>query len=168
MLEFCLENGGEMGLAPYPKHWSEGSPPIPKIIGYGHIVQTERLPDGRSNIILEGLGTGELIHIESSEPFYIGTLERRIHEKNPKTDPIFEEEVEELLHLTKRILLSEGAEESLILKMNQISTHPYPVDFISSILYFDFDTKQKILEETSIRTKAKIVKEILIQLNLTE
>lgn len=169
MLEFTMENGGEIGLAPFPKTWKGlGRPPLPEIVGYGHVIQKESFPDGRSNILVEGLGTARVLSIESTDPFYISQVERRIHEKNPKNDSEFSERLNELLHLTKRILLSEGADESLILKMNQIFEHPYPVDFIASILYFDFRTRQEILEETNVRTKSTRLREILMELNLTE
>ncbi len=169
MLEFTMENGGEIGLAPYPKTWKGlGHPPLPEIVGYGHVIQKETLLDGRSNILIEGLGTARLLSLDSTDPFYISQADRRVHEKNPKNDLEFSERLDELLHLTKRILLSEGADESLILKMNQIFEHPYPVDFISSILYFDFKTRQEILEETNLKSKSKRLHEILLELNLTE
>ncbi|MCW7481742.1 LON peptidase substrate-binding domain-containing protein [Leptospira kanakyensis] len=169
MLDFCMENGGEMGMAPYPKNWiGAGLPPIPEVVGYGHIIQKESLPDGRSNIILEGIGTAEIVSLDSTEPFYIAQIVRREHERNKNVPENIKEKIEELLVLTKRILLAEGAEEDLILKMNQILVHPFPVDFIASLIYFDFKTKQTILETTHLETKADLLKTVLLGLNLSE
>ncbi|WP_341867139.1 LON peptidase substrate-binding domain-containing protein [Leptospira kemamanensis] len=169
LLDFCLENGGEMGMAPYPKGWTgSGLPPIPEVVGFGHIIQKEALPDGRSNIILEGLGTAEIVSLASTEPFYIAQVSKRDHERNKNVSPDLKEKIEELLVLTKRILLAEGAEEDLILKMNQILGHPFPVDFIASLIYFDFKTKQRILETTHLETKADLLKQVLMGLNLGE
>nr|WP_039927837.1 LON peptidase substrate-binding domain-containing protein [Leptospira yanagawae] len=169
LLDFCLENGGEMGMAPYPKGWTgNGLPPIPEVVGFGHIIQKESLPDGRSNIILEGIGTAEIVSLSSTEPFYIAQVSRREHERNKNVTAELKEKIEELLVLTKRILLAEGAEEDLILKMNQILSHPYPVDFIASLIYFDFKTKQRILETTHLETKANLLKQVLMGLNLGE
>ncbi|MDF3821482.1 LON peptidase substrate-binding domain-containing protein [Leptospira sp. 96542] len=170
MLDFCLENGGEMGMAAYPKnHPGRGSsPPLPKIVGYGQIIQHEALPDGRSNIILEGLETAKILEILSDSPFIIAKAERRKHETNPKLDASVKADIENLLILTKRILLADGAEESLILKMNQILNHPYPVDFIASLIHFDFQTKQDILETTKIKDKIFKLHQILWNLNLRE
>ncbi|TGM48472.1 ATP-dependent Lon protease [Leptospira biflexa] len=169
LLDFCLENGGEMGMAPYPKAFlGKGLPPIPEVVGFGHIIQKESLPDGRSNIILEGLGTAEIVSLTSTEPFYIAQVSKREHERNKNVSLELKEKIEELLVLTKRILLAEGAEEDLILKMNQILVHPFPVDFIASLIYFDFKTKQAILETTHLETKAELLKQVLMGLNLGE
>lgn len=72
------------------------------------------------------------------------------------------------MFLTKRILLSEGAGEDLILRMNELVTHPFPIDFIASILNFEFSKKQEILVDPNPMEKTKILMEIVEELNLRE
>ncbi len=169
MLDFCLENGSEMAMAPFPKEWKGlGIPPIPEIFGWGHIIQKERLPDGRSNIILEGLGTAKLLEYQSQDPFLIATVEKIPQESFQKQNDEFKAVLDELLMLTKRILLAEGADESLIMKMNHISKHPFPIDFIASLLNYEFLIKQEILETSNIIEKAAKLLHIVRSLNLRE
>ncbi|WP_167884463.1 LON peptidase substrate-binding domain-containing protein [Leptospira ilyithenensis] len=171
MLDFCLENGNEMAIAPYKKDWNyleSSSPPIESVFGWGHVIQKEGLPDGRSNIILEGMGTAKLVSYESTEPFRIAQVEKIQQELNRKDDPDFQNLVEELLVLTKRILLSEGAEENLIMKMNHITKHPFPIDFIASLLNYEFSAKQDILATANIIEKANKLIQIVRSLNMRE
>lgn len=169
MLEFCLENGNEMAIVPYPRNWDgEGKPPMETIFGWGHVIQNEQLADGRSNILLEGLGTAELIDYHSEEPFMIANVRKIDQDKSGRFNPIFREMLDELLLLTKRILLAEGAEESIIMKMNHIANHMYPVDFIASLLNYDYNLKQEILETTNILEKSVKLLSIVRTMNLRE
>jgi ATP-dependent Lon protease len=169
MLEFCLENGNEMAIVPYSRNWDgEGNPPIESIFGWGHVIQSERLPDGRSNILLEGLGTAELIDYKSTEPFRIANVHKIEQDRLGKNNPLFTEMLEELLVLTKRILLAEGADESIIMKMNHITKHMYPIDFIASMLNYEYSSKQEILETTNIIEKSTKLLNIVRAMNMRE
>jgi ATP-dependent Lon protease len=169
MLEFAIENGNEMAIAPYSKQSGLSSvSPIETTFGWGHIIQKEQLPDGRSNILLEGLGTAELIEYISTEPFRIAKVKKIDQDRTHSSDPKFKEMIEEMLILTKRILLAEGAEDSLIIKMNHIANHMYPVDFIASMLNYDYNKKQELLSTTDAMKKAKKLLEIVRTLNLRE
>jgi len=46
--------------AGYEKNY-EGHPPVYSIFGYGEIVNTEKLPDGQFNILLQGLGRARMM-----------------------------------------------------------------------------------------------------------
>ncbi len=169
MLEYCLENGNEMAISPYKKNWKPfEAPQIEKVFGWGHVIQKEQLPDGRSNIILEGMGTAEIIEFNSTEPFIIATVKKIEQDRSQKSNPQYQLSIDEILLLTKRILLSEGADESLILKMNHIKNHFYPVDFIASMLNYDYEQKQDILSTTNAMDKAIKLLNIVRSLNLKE
>ncbi len=169
MLEFCLENGNELAVAPFKKKSDmSAEPQIESIFGWGHVIQKERLPDGRSNIILEGLGTAELIDYKSLEPFRIARVSKIDQDRTARNNPQYLEILNEIIHLTKRILLAEGAEESLILKMNQISRQMFPVDFIASMLNYDYFQKQEILGTTNAIDKSIKLLNIVRAMNLRE
>nr|WP_209451981.1 LON peptidase substrate-binding domain-containing protein [Leptospira ryugenii] len=167
MLSYCLENGRELAVSPY-RQSDQWNIEMETTFGFGHIIQHEALPDGRSNIILEGLGIASLQEIISEEPFIIANVEKMIPERNLKEDENYQQTLDELIFLSKRILLREGADESLILKMNQIKNHFYPVDFLASIIPFDYESKQKILSTTKSWEKSLLFLEVLINLNLSE
>lgn len=169
MLTFCLENGNEMGIIPLPRNWPGfGMVPFEKTFGWGHVIQSEHLLDGRSNILLEGLGTAEIIDYLSMEPFRIANVRKIDQDKSGKSNPEFKVMLDEILILTKRILLAEGTDEAIILKINQISNHTFPVDFIASILNFEYDLKQEILETVNIFEKSNKLLNVVRQMNLRE
>ncbi len=169
MLEFCLANGNQLAIAAYPRNWSgKGLIPLETVFGWGHVIQSEKLPDGRSNILLEGLGTAEIIDYSQLEPFRIGNVRMIEQDKSGKKNPEFLEMLEELLILTKRILLAEGADESIIMKINHIANHTYPIDFIASILNYEYEFKQEILETTNIVDKSVKLLNIVRAMNMRE
>ncbi|EIE01535.1 LON peptidase substrate-binding domain-containing protein [Leptospira licerasiae] len=171
MLDYCSESGEEMAIAPIkmePGNLKNPQPEIETIFGWGTIVRRDPLPDGRSNILLEGKGIAKLESYDTMEPFRIGVVEKLEPDSKYIEDKLFMEIFDRILYLTKRILLSEGAKEELILRMNDLWSHPFPVDFISSILNFNFKKKQEILASTDQILKAQLLVGIVEEMNLGE
>lgn len=171
MLDYCLESEGEMGIASikkYSKTKTDPFPPVEELFGYGRIVHKEFLNDGRSNIILEGMGVARLEEYTSTEPFRIAVVTKLDPIPMNKHDEELFQMIEELIVLTKRILLREGADDELILRMNSIQFHSHPIDFISSILHYDFGQKQEILVMTDNKERAQKLKRILEKLILKD
>ncbi|PKA14535.1 LON peptidase substrate-binding domain-containing protein [Leptospira haakeii] len=171
MLDYCSESGEEMAIAPIkmePGNLKNPQPEIETVFGWGTIVRRDPLPDGRSNILLEGKGIAKLESYDTMEPFRIGIVEKIEPDSKYIEDKIFVEIFDRILYLTKRILLSEGAKEELILRMNDLWSHPFPVDFISSILNFNFKKKQEILSSTDQILKAQLLVGIVEEMNLGE
>ncbi|TGM98875.1 LON peptidase substrate-binding domain-containing protein [Leptospira dzoumogneensis] len=171
MLDYCSESGEEMAIAPIkmePGNLKNPQPEIETIFGWGTIVRRDPLPDGRSNILLEGKGIAKLESYDTMEPFRIGVIEKLEPDSKYIEDKLFVEIFDRILYLTKRILLSEGAKEELILRMNDLWSHPFPVDFISSILNFNFKKKQEILSSTDQILKAQLLVGIVEEMNLGE
>lgn len=171
MLDYCSESGEEMAIAPIkmdPDNLKNPQPEIETIFGWGTIVRRDPLPDGRSNILLEGKGIAKLESYDTMEPFRIGLVEKIEADSKYIEDKLFVEIFDRILYLTKRILLSEGAKEELILRMNDLWSHPFPVDFISSILNFNFKKKQEILSSTDQILKAQLLVGIVEEMNLGE
>ncbi|TGK04234.1 ATP-dependent Lon protease [Leptospira langatensis] len=171
MLDYCSESGEEMAIAPIKmEHFNpkDPHPEIETIFGWGTIVRKDPLPDGRSNILLEGKGIAKLESYETMDPFRIGIVEKIEPNSDYIEDQLFVETFDRILYLTKRILLSEGAKEDLILRMNDLWNHPFPVDFISSILNFNFQKKQEILAHPDQIAKAQLLANIVEEMNLGE
>jgi ATP-dependent Lon protease len=172
MIEYCSESENEIAIAPIipnlKKEEGIGQFAIEEIFGWGKIINKDYLPDGRSNIIIEGKGLLELKGYISTEPFLIGKVEEYKTLPSPLNDSNFQNQILNLIHLTKRILLSDGAPEELLVKINQLSRHPHPVDFITSILHFEFIQKQAILIEKDPFQKSELLLSILEKINLQE
>ncbi|PJZ51714.1 LON peptidase substrate-binding domain-containing protein [Leptospira adleri] len=171
MLDYCMESGEELAVAPIlpaKSRTPSKHPEIETVFGWGKIIRRDPLPDGRSNILLEGKGIAKLIDYETVEPFRVARIEKIEPDFEYLKDEDFRKTFERLLFMTKRILLSEGAGEDLILRMNELMTHPFPIDFIASILNFEFSKKQEILVDPDPMEKTKILLEIVEELNLKE
>ncbi|EPG67208.1 ATP-dependent Lon protease [Leptospira wolffii] len=170
MLDYCYESGEELAVAPFKAsaHGSDAHPEIENIFGWGQIVRREPLPDGRSNILLEGKGIAKLQEYQTMEPFRIGMVDKIDPDERYLDNLEFQETFDRILYFTKRILLTEGANEELILRMNDLWSHPFPVDFISSILNFNLQKKQEILSNPDQIFKAKVLVEIVEKMNLAE
>ncbi|MFQ5848200.1 MAG: LON peptidase substrate-binding domain-containing protein [Candidatus Methylomirabilales bacterium] len=59
MLADCLAGERRLGMALLRPGWEadyHGRPPVYSVAGAGEIVESETLPDGRSNIVLKGVG----------------------------------------------------------------------------------------------------------------
>ena len=172
MIEYCSESDNEIAIAPIimnqPKDVSSEQPLIEKVFGWGKIINKDYLPDGRSNIIIEGKGLLELIDYKSTDPFLIGNVQEYKTNSIPQNNDSFQDQILNIIHLTKRILLSDGAPEELLVKINQLSRHPFPIDFITSILHFEFINKQAILIEKDPFVKIDLLKSVLEKINLQE
>jgi len=172
MIEYCSESDNEIAIAPIimnqPKDVSSEQPLIEKVFGWGKIINKDYLPDGRSNIIIEGKGLLELINYKSTDPFLIGNVQEYKTNSIPQNNDSFQDQILNIIHLTKRILLSDGAPEELLVKINQLSRHPFPIDFITSILHFEFINKQAILIEKDPFVKIDLLKSVLEKINLQE
>lgn len=172
MIEYCSESDNEIAIAPIimnqPKDVNSEQPLIEKVFGWGKIINKDYLPDGRSNIIIEGKGLLELIDYKSTDPFLIGNVQEYKTNAIPQNNDSFQDQILNIIHLTKRILLSDGAPEELLVKINQLSRHPFPIDFITSILHFEFINKQAILIEKDPFVKVDLLKSVLEKINLQE
>ncbi|EMO29897.1 ATP-dependent protease La (LON) domain protein [Leptospira interrogans serovar Bataviae str. HAI135] len=78
MLDYCMESSEELAIAPLLSKSKMLSlhPEIETVFGWGKIVRRDPLPDGRSNILLEGKGIAKLIDYETMEPFRVGKVEK--------------------------------------------------------------------------------------------
>ncbi|WCL47903.1 LON peptidase substrate-binding domain-containing protein [Leptospira sp. GIMC2001] len=171
MISYCSESGNDIAIAAFKIgiDWRKSkNPDIEEIFGWGKIVQRNDLPDGRSNILVEGKGIVKLQNYREFEPFRIGNVFEYPYYKDFADENENKEQILEILHLTKRILLADGAPEDFLIKINHLMNHPHPFDFVSSILNFPINLKQELLEIQSEVKKARILKGIIENINLRE
>ncbi len=160
MLEYCLESDYEIGITSIS---IDGQ--IDEEFGWGRVIRRDSLPDGRSNIIVEGMGVAKVISYQSMEPFIIAEIEKREINLEHLENPSFRAITQEILYLTKAYLYKAGVEKSFIYEIDRISTHLYPIEFITSILNISYDEKREILLFPDAMEKAKILLDILHRLN---
>jgi uncharacterized protein len=78
MVSICLAEDRHLGMALLREGWESdygGRPPVYQIGGAGEIVEHERLPDGRYNLVLAGRFRYRLLEELSGRPFRIARVE---------------------------------------------------------------------------------------------
>ncbi|MCE9501693.1 MAG: LON peptidase substrate-binding domain-containing protein [Leptospira sp.] len=169
MLDYCLESGNLMGIASFRKDWQnakDSDPPIEDIFGWGEILQKDSLFDGRSNIVIQGRGIAKVSSYKSLHPFRIADVIEIEMDQSFRQKSEFNLILQELILLTKRMLLRAGADESFLLSMSRTWEHEFPVEFISSLLDIKFELKYELLITTDYIIKAKKLLGVLRELNL--
>jgi ATP-dependent Lon protease len=154
MLDYCIESDYEMAITSLKANSS-----IENIFGWGKIVRHEPLSDGRANILLEGMGITSLISYRSTDPFIIAEIEKIENDYSHINTEEFKELTNELIQLTKDYLRKLNVEDIYVNEIDKLSTHPFPVEFIASVLNCDFKKKQDILiTENPFQKAIKLLK----------
>jgi uncharacterized protein len=163
----CLNGDRLMGVSLLKEGWQKdyfGRPPLSKTFGVGKIIDCERLPGGRFNIMLEGLYRGRLIEEYPTEPFRAGRV--RVLQ-DPPVDALRVQIgglMKEARGLTGELIrLLPQARESI---QNAWSAHPHPlviVNQLASALVVDAYDRQSILEQDDPLRRLRL---LLIQLKI--
>ncbi len=164
MVRRCLDTAGQFAIAtidPVRDEQTGGEEPRPllPVACVGQIVGHEALPDGRYNLLLQGVCRGRVLHIDepdSGRAYRIATMRplEQPGEEPPLTD------------VRRRLgeLLAEDRLESLeaIERLREWAEHPgIPtralVDLIGLVLVRDPDRKYRLLAESDVRIRAEMV-----------
>ena len=159
MLDYCIESDYELAITSL-----KAQSRIETTFGWGKIILHEPLSDGRANILLEGMGIATLISYKSTEPFIIAEIEKIENDYSHIQTEEFKELTSELIELTKDYLKKLNVEDIYVNEIDKLSTHPFPVEFITSVINCEFSRKQEILTTENPYHKAikllKILQEI--------
>lgn len=152
LLNYCLENDEEIGITSLKK---DGS--LEPVFGWGKIIETDHLPDGRSNIMILGKGVAKLVRYKTREPFVISLVNKRENYFSHLRAEEFQEILLEILRLTKIHLHYMQAEESFLEELEKLKKHPFPIELITSFLDLKFEWKQDILSCENPYDKAELL-----------
>jgi ATP-dependent Lon protease len=152
MLDYCLENDEELGITSIKANGE-----IENLFGWGRVIGREPLPDGRLNIILQGMGIAKLVRYKSQEPFIIANVEKRENDFSHLGTSEYSEKVDQILELTKRHLQNLQADESFLKDLEKLKEHPFPIDVIASFLDINTRVKKEILVMENQVSRADIL-----------
>lgn len=152
MLDYCLENDEELGITSIKANGE-----IENLFGWGRVIKREPLPDGRLNIILQGMGIAKLVRYKSQEPFIIANVEKRENDFSHLGTSEYSEKVDQILELTKRHLQNLQADESFLKDLEKLKEHPFPIDVIASFLDINTRVKKEILVMENQVSRADIL-----------
>jgi Lon protease-like protein len=132
-----------------PGHDAEyyGAPPVFETCGIGQISEYARLPDGRFNIVVLGLGRVRIIEELRSEPYRVARV-RTLSDQKLAVPMVAETLRTELLKLVRRTAphLSGPAKE-LETRLRGAADAGECADILAGTLLEDADERQALLEE---------------------
>jgi ATP-dependent Lon protease len=118
---------------------------IDTTFGWGKIINRELLSDGRSNILLQGIGLATIVSYESTEPFIIASVEKKEMERAPSDSLEYKILLKEILTLTKSYLIQIKADWEFIQEIDKLYFTNSPVDIIASLIHFNVEKKRELL-----------------------
>ncbi|MBR6947145.1 MAG: LON peptidase substrate-binding domain-containing protein, partial [Muribaculaceae bacterium] len=126
------------------------------------IIKVLELPDGSTNVILQGRSACKLEHIEQAAPYLRGSISL-VEDKPPIAgDKEFEILMQSIGEVTLRMLRNMGNNgRELAFAMKNIDNPMYLMNFLATNIAFDPDQKQHMLEERDIKKRAYLLYALL-------
>lgn len=124
-----------------------GAPPVFSLCGVGQITEYSRLPDGRYNIVVLGLGRGRILEEQRSEPYRMARITPV--DDVPLSDTLTLEMLRtELLKLFRRVAPQlPGPAKELEIRLREAGDAARCADVLAGALLEDADERQALLEE---------------------
>jgi Lon protease-like protein len=124
-----------------------GAPPVLETCGIGQITEYSRLPDGRFNIVVLGLGRGRILDELRSEPYRVARFAALVDEQ-PSSPMVLETLRTELYKLVRRVSPQlAGPAKELETRMRSAADASECADIAAGTLIEDPDERQALLEE---------------------
>ena len=126
------------------------------------IVKVLELPDGSTNVILQGRSACRLEHVTQTMPYLRGSV-TLVEEKMPLAgDKEFEILLQSIAEVTLRMLRNMGPNgRDLAFAMKNIDNPVYLMNFLATNIAFDADQKQHMLEELDMKKRAYLLYALL-------
>jgi Lon protease-like protein len=138
---------GVVRLRPGYEDDYEGRPPVYATGGVGFVIAHEPLPDGRSNILLRGVGRIEIQEEHAPTRAYRLVRARLVVERSLLPHEVLERSHEQLVAVCDRLagVLPEGGEMLRDL-VRSVSSPSLCADVIAAAVVIDPDERQALLE----------------------
>ena len=126
------------------------------------IVKVLELPDGSTNVILQGRSACRLERINQVAPYLRGSVSL-VEERPPLAgDKEFEMLMQSIVEITLRMLRNMGQQgRDLAFAMKNIDNPMYLMNFLATNIALDPDQKQHMLEELDIKKRAYLLYALL-------
>jgi Lon protease-like protein len=170
MLADCLAGERRLAVVLLKPGWEadyEGRPPVHTVAGAGEIARSKRRPDGRSDILLRGLGR---IMIEeelpSPKPYRVARASWLDEVYPPRREEALESHTERLRQMCAQLLSTLPQPVPRLVEL--LTDHDRPgtfVDRVTDLVVHDIEQRQRLLEENDVERRVTeaigIVEELL-------
>jgi Lon protease-like protein len=165
MTEDALASHGIIAVALLKPGWEGdyyGTPPIHPIACAGAIEDHHRLPDGRFNIRLRGLGRIEVLRFVRQTPYRSATF-RLLEERNADDGPGVASARERLLATCAGLLQEISGGEGRPLALPPDMPFAVGVNALCQSLAMEIDRRQRLLEVDDVVERCRLLMEILAE-----
>lgn len=158
MVADCLRDDKRLAVVLLKPGWErdyDGCPAVHPVAGAGEIVQSETLPDGRYNILLQGLGKIVIDGEVPSETLYRVATARWLEDVYPPGGgPGLDTRLDQLRQAARQLL---GTLPQPVPALLRLLTEPQPpgafVDRIASAVIAEIDARQRLLEQPDVEAR---------------
>lgn len=162
MMAYCLENHRVMALAMLDEGGEPdafGRPPVHRVAGLGYVRRSARLPDGRYNLVLEGVA-----RVDVSDEHAPETAFRRARalllEDHVGDDPAALVTAAHAVRALASRALDGDEDRELLGGLHALEPGPL-ADAIAASLLEDARERQRVLEAVDVRARLELVSGIL-------
>ena len=149
MVEDALKGENRIGVVLLKDGWEQdyyGNPSVYDIACVGDIQNSERLEDGKFNILLYGMSRIRILNFIQKEPYRIAEVEY-IRDSHFQKEGFNESlEVENFITLVRKYLLELGVQDADELLKLQFHSLESIINQVATILDFSSPEKQRLLE----------------------
>lgn len=163
MVADALAGDRLVGIAHLRPGWESdyyGTPPVYKLLGVGEIIQSERWPNGRYDILLEGRYRAQIMKEQLHEGGYrVAQVEILREFLAPEDEEEVEADRARLLKIFHKLLLA-MPEETRHAFREEVWTNPPPgtlADLMAHVFAENAYAKQSILSELNIARRLRLV-----------
>ncbi len=153
-----------LGMVLYKPGWERQKefPPVYRVGCVGRVGEVEHLPDGRFNLILQGLARVEVQSYEQRTPFRMATV-TALH-STAAVDADFDDQLAKLAIAIQRVLplVSRGLTwERVQPILEQLPDAGAVTDFVGAYLPVDVHLRQNLLETLDVEQRLRRILDLL-------
>ena len=172
MMEDCIEGSRLLAVAMFDEAGrpdEHGRPAIHPIAGIGALRRSAKLPDGRYNIVLEGLGRVDVSEELAPVKSYRRGVARVLEDVEPTDDAMTTRAVASLRALCARALAGANEDDAEVVEgLNRVDDPGVLADLVAAAAIRDNLDRQRVLAEPDVLKRLDIVSGALGALLLTK
>ncbi|MEO0812671.1 MAG: LON peptidase substrate-binding domain-containing protein [Myxococcota bacterium] len=168
MVEDALEEDGLMAVALVrPGFDLSGAPPIHDVAGCGRIIHSEKLDDGRYNILVQGIERVQLVEEVSGDRLYREFRARVIPRPNDEMLRAAEGELAKLQSCVLSLRTLIGEQDAPLIEVLRSTSDPLELaDILAASLISDSELQQQVLAARDVSKRLSTLIDVLAEVML--
>ncbi|MEL6344218.1 MAG: LON peptidase substrate-binding domain-containing protein [Myxococcota bacterium] len=164
LVKDCLEGNGVLGvplLAPGWEDGYDGQPPVHPIAGVGQIIESRKLPDGRYNIAVLGVGRIRIVSEYPTDQLYRIARADLLEENLPAGGvDALRAPLEQLRLLLAQLLMLHPRLQADLGKLVEVRDPSFQmVDALAHLVFQEPEQRQRYIEEDDLLARTEQVSE---------